>query len=155
MIGDGWPLRWEVAHDDGHYDVQGHLNNVAALEIFQELRVRYMGGLVGRREMGLVARDHVVGVRELVTSYITEARPGEPLVGHCRILGRSRRSWAFDEVITTGERVVARCRVVECAIGDGRAIEVPEPFWARVQQVEGRELPVRELPVGRTPWEQS
>src|SRR5260221_11418527 len=93
----GYPAQLSIRPRENHYDIQGHLNNVAAVRIFQDVRVWYMSSLVRPVVGGLVARGYVVGVRELVTSYVTEARPGEQLFGGCRILGRSRRSWCFDE----------------------------------------------------------
>lgn len=149
----GYPVAMKVDPRPEHYDTQGHLNNVAAIRIFQDIRVIYMRDRVGRRRLNLLPREYVIGVRELVTSYLTEARPGEQLYAGCRVLGRSRRSWCFDEVITTADRVVARLRLIECAISEGKAIEVPAALWAAVEAVEGRDLPVRELPVGRTPWD--
>jgi acyl-CoA thioesterase FadM len=113
-----------------------------------------MGDLVGRREVGALTAGHVIGVRELVTTYVTEAHPGEQLYAGCRILGRSRRSYLFDEVLATADRVVSRMRVLECVISGGRAIEIPAGFWAAVEVVEGRTMPIRELPIGRTPWEE-
>ena len=150
---EGYPAALQITPRPDHYDVQGHLNNAAAIRIIQDLRVTYMRDVLGRRRIEGMARGHIVGVREMVTSYIAQAHPGEQLYGGCRILGRSRRSWCFDELICTADRVVVRCRLIECAIHDGRAVEVPADFWAAVEQAEGRELPIRELPVGRTPWD--
>jgi acyl-CoA thioesterase FadM len=148
-----YPLAVTIPQSPEHYDVQGHLNNVQAIELFQLLRVLYMGRIVGRRRIGLVAKDHVVGVRELVASYVTQAHPGEQLFGGCRMLGRSTRAWLFDEVIVTADRLVARCRVVECAIKDGRAVPVPKAFWEVIEEAEGRAMPIGDLPIGRTPWD--
>ena len=96
----------------------------------------------------------VIGVREMVCSYVTEAMPAEELRGGCRVLGRSRRSYLFDEVLAAGERVVARVRVLECMIDReaGRAIDIPESFWSIFERMEGRSMPPGPLPFPRTDW---
>jgi acyl-CoA thioesterase FadM len=150
---DGYPLVTVVDVPATAYDEQGHLNNVAVLKLFEQLRRRYMletGHL--RREM--LPPGMVVGVREMVCSYVTEALPSEELHGGCRVLGRSRRAYLFDEVLAAEERVVARARVLECVVdrGAGRAIEIPAEFWAIFEKIEGREMPPGPLPFPRTAW---
>jgi acyl-CoA thioesterase FadM len=135
------------------YDEQGHLNNVAYLQLFEKLRREYMfvGGRL-RREM--LPLGLVVGVRELICRYESEALPGEALRGGCRVVGRTERSYLFDEILVSGERVVARARVLECVIDRdrGRAVPIPHEFWALFERVEGRAMPPGPLPFPRTEW---
>jgi acyl-CoA thioesterase FadM len=150
---EGYPHVAVVEVPEGAYDEQGHLNNVAVLRLFEQLRRQYMfatGHL--RREM--LPPGTVVGVREMVCSYVTEAMPSEELRGGCRVLGRSHRSYLFDEVLAAGDRVVARVRVLECVIdrAAGRAIEIPADFWSIFERMEGRPMPPGPLPFPRTDW---
>ena len=149
-----FPLAVDVATTPRHYDEQGHLNNGAAVLLFNGLRRRYVQELLALHGgAGLVAAGEVVGVRELACRYESEARPGEDLRGGCRVLGRSRRSWLYDQLLVTGERIVARCRVIECVIRDGAAVEVPAAFWRIVEAAEGRTMGPGPLPGPRTDWE--
>jgi acyl-CoA thioesterase FadM len=150
---DGYPVVARVDVPEGAYDEQGHLNNVAVLALFEQLRRRYMMG-AGQLRREMLPEGLVVGVRELVCSYVTEAMPTEELHGGCRVLGRSQRAYLFDEVLAAGERVVARARVLECVIdrAAGRAMEIPDDFWAVFERLEGRSMPPGPLPFPRTPW---
>jgi acyl-CoA thioesterase FadM len=159
-----YPCTADVSPPAEAFDEQGHLNNVAYLELFATLRRQYMfnGGRL-RREMLPVGL--VVGVRELICRYESETMPGESLTGGCRVLGRSERSYLFDEILvaapTVGSsgdsaegRVVARARVLECVIDRERGVALPIPaeFWAFIERVEGRAMPAGPLPFPRTDW---
>ena len=150
---DGYPFVDDVDVPESAYDEQGHLNNVAVLRLFEQLRRNYMAATGGLHREFLPA-GLVIGVREMVCSYVTEAMPSEELRGACRVLGRSRRSYLFDEVLAAGDRVVARVRVLECVIEReaGRAIEIPEEFWSIFERMEGRSMPPGPLPFPRTDW---
>jgi acyl-CoA thioesterase FadM len=161
---DGYTAILDITPPEAAYDEQGHLNNVEVLRLFETLRRHYMFQAGGLRRQHL-GEGLVVGVREMVCSYVTEAMPGEALVGGCRVLGRSERSYLFDEVIvatsTVGssgrpdaDRVVARARVLECVIDRalGTAISIPPAFWAVIEGVEGRAMPPGPLPFPRTDW---
>ncbi len=149
----GYPVVTTVEVPEGGYDEQGHLNNVAVLRLFEKLRRHYMLG-TGRLRREILPPGIVVGVREMVCSYVTEAMPSEELRGGCRVLGRSQRAYLFDEVLAVGERVVARARVLECVIdrAAGRAIEIPADFWTIFERMEGRAMPPGPLPFPRTDW---
>ena len=152
-IFDGYPVVDTVDVPESAYDEQGHLNNVAVLQLFEQMRRKYMLA-TGRLRREMLPPGFVVGVREMVCSYVTEALPSEVLRGGCRVLGRSRRSYLFDEVLAVDERVVARARVLECMIdrSAGRAVEIPEAFWSIFERIEGRPMPPGELPFPRTDW---
>jgi acyl-CoA thioesterase FadM len=150
---DGYTVTLDITPPEAAYDEQGHLNNVAVLQLFETLRRHYMF------QTGKLRREHlgeglVVGVREMVCSYVTEAMPSEALVGGCRVIGRSNRSYLFDEIICAGDRVVARARVLECVIDRelGAAIAIPAAFWSVIEQVEGQAMPPGQLPFPRTEW---
>jgi acyl-CoA thioesterase FadM len=152
-IFDGYPLETVVDVPESGYDEQGHLNNVAVLRLFEQLRRKYMMK-TGHLRREVLPEGLVIGVREMVCSYVTEAMPSEELHGGCRVLGRSRRAYLFDEVLAAGNRVVARARVLECVIdrNAGRAVEIPADFWAIFERMEGRSMPPGPLPFPRTDW---
>lgn len=151
---DAYTLVVDVDVPAAAYDEQGHLNNVAVLDLFEKLRRQYM------LQAARLRRDHipdgyVVGVREMVCSYVSEALPGEQLRGGCRVLGRQRRSYLFDEVLVAADdRVVARARFLEVVIdrAAGKAVEIPDPLWRYIEGIEGRSMPPGPLPFPRTEW---
>ena len=136
-----------------HFDEQGHLNNVGFLRLFEKLRREYMFNS-GRLRREMLPVGLVVGVRELVCRYEAEVMPGQPLRGGCRVLGRSQRSYLFDEALAVGDRIVARCRALECVIDreQGKAVPIPSEFWALFERVEGRAMPPGKLPFPRSDW---
>jgi acyl-CoA thioesterase FadM len=138
---------------DDHFDEQGHLNNVGFLRLFERLRREYMFG-AGRLRREALPGGLVVGVRELVCRYEAEVMPGQGLRGGCRVLGRSERSYLFDEILAVDDRVVARCRVLECVIdrGRGKAVPIPDEFWALFERIEARTMPPAKLPFPQSDW---
>ena len=162
---DGYTVVTTVDVPEAAYDEQGHLNNVAVLRLFEQLRRQYMLG-AGQLRREMLPDGLVVGVREMVCSYVTEAMPTEELRGGCRVLGRTNRSYLFDEILaavptvgssgrSSGERVVARARVLECVIdrAAGRAVVIPAEFWSVFERLEGRAMPPGTLPFPRTDWD--
>ena len=159
---DGYAVVLDITPDDSAYDEQGHINNVEVLKLFETLRRHYIfqTGKLRRQHLG---EGLVVGVREMVCSYVTEAYPGEALVGGCRVVGRSERSYLFDEIVVAADthrvaadthRVVARARVLECVIDRelGKSISIPPAFWSMIEKVEGRAMLPGPLPFPRTDW---
>jgi acyl-CoA thioesterase FadM len=150
----GYTLIVDLDVPSSGFDEQGHVNNVAVLELFQVLRRRYMGDVIGRRDSGLIPADAVVGVRELICRYESELMPGEAVRGGCRIVGRSERSYLFDEQLVVGERVIARCKVLECVVdrSAARAMPIPETLWTAIEAAEGRAMAPGALPFPRSDW---
>jgi len=150
---DGYTLVTDIDVPESAYDDQGHLNNVAVLQLFEKLRRQYM------LQKGRLRREHippgyVVGVRERVCSYVPEAMRGEQLRGGCRVVGRNRRSYLFDEIIVASTRVVARGRFLEVVIdrAQAKAVEIPDTLWTYIESVEGRRMEPGPLPFPRTDW---
>jgi acyl-CoA thioesterase FadM len=125
-------------HDDGYrfviglkstaddFDQQGHLNNVAAVHYFQDVRIGYvMTRLAPRwtdhlREHGLV-RQGKAGIME---ERIVEAATG---------------------------RAVARAWIVQLLVQAGRVVEYPAWYWEVIAEAEG--APVHVIDAGaRAPW---
>ncbi len=91
-----------VAHLDpptSAFDGQGHLNNAAVAQIFNDLRVTYMTSAnpeFGRR---LAEQGYVVAVREMHLLFESQGMPGERFVGGVRIEGRRGRAQITEQRI--------------------------------------------------------
>jgi acyl-CoA thioesterase FadM len=139
---------------DGDFDQQGHLNNVAAVRYFQDLRIGYvMDRLAPRWTDHLRAGELVLVARELHVLYETEGMPGERFVGAARVRLRQGRAGVMEERLVeraTG-RPVARAWVVQLLVRDGRVVDYPDWYWDLLARSEG--APVQVLDAGaRRPW---
>ena len=141
----------ETVADD--FDAQGHLNNAATVRLFNDLRVAYVQGEVGFEWAAMLRRDSiVVAARELHVLYESEGFPGESFVGGMRYVRREGKASVLEERIveaTTG-RPIARAWVVQLLVQDGTVVEWPLLYFARVAEIEGREIPIE--PRRHTPW---
>ncbi len=144
---------------DAHYDMQGHLNNAAALSLFNDLRIGYITHVVGGAwPAGLDMGNRIFAVADLFCSFLSEGFPGESYLGGTRIIGRTRVAWCYDQVLVAeaDRRVLARARVVHLVVdrAAGGVVPVPEEFWALVEQAEGHPIPpAAQLPVPRLTWD--
>ncbi len=137
-----------VAHLDppaSAFDGQGHLNNAAVAQIFNDLRVTYM--TLANPEFGrrLAEQGYVVAVREMHLLFESQGMPGERFVGGVRIEGRRGRAQITEQRIVEEQRgrAVARAWLLHLLVQDGRVIDWPETYWERVAAVEGRAMPAR------------
>jgi acyl-CoA thioesterase FadM len=147
----------QVLYDDGYrfvvpveapadgFDGQGHLNNAAVAQIFNDLRVAYM--LRAQPELGrrLGERGYVVAVREMHVLYETQTMPGERLVGAVRIEGRRGRAQVAEQRIveqSTG-RPLARAWLIHLILRDGQVADWPDDYWETVAKIEDRPMPDR------------
>jgi hypothetical protein len=77
--------------------------------------------------------------------------PGEELVCGIRMAGRIRRSCTFEGVLSHGFDGplihLAQMVTVFVDTASRMAVQVPPAFWAAVERVEGRSIPVAESPV--------
>jgi acyl-CoA thioesterase FadM len=136
-------------------DVQGHLNNVAAVRLFQDLRVQFV---LERLAPGAVALydDVVVVVADQHVHYASQGSLDETYTGGLRVLGRTDKAYCYDEILWAGERVVARCRLVELFVSrsTGRVMTLPDEFVERLSAAAGRSVPhLTELPLPRLAWD--
>lgn len=148
-------FRWvrEIVPDERDFDLQGHLNNAATVQLFGRLRVRYLQDCVGEH-WGL-HRDgagHLLVVKEMHVLYESEGLPGERFAGATRAVQRSGRAIILEQrlVELTAARPVARKWLVQLLIADGRAQPWPERYLEGIEAFEGRPLvDVSHLPRAR------
>ena len=143
---DGYRFVVPIELPDDAYDGQGHLNNAAVAQIFNDLRIAYM--IEAHPELGaqLGAQGYVVAVREMHTLFESQGLPGERFVGASRIEGRRGRAQITEQRIveaSTG-RPVARAWLVHLLLRDGQVVDWPQEYWATLVAIEGRPMP--ELP---------
>jgi hypothetical protein len=71
--------------------------------------------------------------------------PGEHFVGGMKYVGREGKAAVLEQRIveaTTG-RPLARAWVVQLLVQDGKVVDWPARYFARVAEIEGRVLAVR------------
>ncbi|HEY7137918.1 MAG TPA: thioesterase family protein [Acidimicrobiia bacterium] len=161
-LGDGMA----VLSDDGYsfvspidtleddFDAQGHLNNVAAVRYFQDLRIGYvMTRLAPRWTEHLRDERLVLVARELHVLYETEGMPGESFVGAARVRTRQGRAGIMEERIVEARtgRPVARAWVVQLLVRDGRVVDYPDWYWELLERSEGAPVHLVERSA-RAPW---
>lgn len=143
---DGYRFVISVDLPDSAFDGQGHLNNAAVAQIFNDLRVAYM--ITAHPELGarLGERGYVVAVREMHMLFESQGMPGERFVGGSRIEGRRGRAQITEQRIVeeSGGRPVARAWLVHVLLHDGQVADWPDDYWEMLSQLEGRAMP--ELP---------
>jgi acyl-CoA thioesterase FadM len=142
---DGYRFVVPVDTPDSAFDGQGHLNNAAVAQIFNDLRVAYM--ITAQPELGrsLAERGYVIAVREMHVLFESQAMPGERLIGGVRVEGR--RGWAqvteqriVEESIG---RSVASAWLVHLILRDGRVVDWPDGYWETVADIEARAMPAQ------------
>lgn len=133
---------------------QDHLNNGAAVRMFNELRMAYIAANLAPDWPRFVrGSDRTVVVRELHVQYDTEGWIHEHFVGATRWAARRGKAGLVEQRLVEAEtaRPLARAWVVQLLLGEQGAVEsFPDWFWDAIADLEGG--PVPELPSVRTPW---
>ncbi len=133
---------------------QAHLNNSAAVRMFNELRVAYVAAhLAPEWPQHLRRGGMTVVVRDLRVEYQSEALMDEQFVGSTRWAARRGKSGLVEHrlVEQTTARPVARAWVVQLHLGATGAVEAfPDWFWELIEATEGSPVPVIED--ARQPW---
>jgi acyl-CoA thioesterase FadM len=91
----------------------------------------------------------VPAMRRVSYSLDNEAFAGQALQRGIKMAARSRRSCTFSAGLWNAEdgRMIHSAEMVTVFIEPGRgAVEIPSDFWAGVEKIEGREIPVAERP---------
>jgi acyl-CoA thioesterase FadM len=141
---EGYRFVIPVVPVESDYDGQGHLNNAATVRLFNDLRVAYVRGEVGPSWIEILENDKfVVAARELHVLYESEGMPGEVFVGGMRYVRREGKAAVLEERLVEAEtgRAVARAWVLQLLVREGTVVDWPDPFFARVAEIEGREIP--------------
>ena len=93
----------------------------------------------------------MVAAREVHVLYESEGLPGESFVGAMRYVRREGKAAVLEQRLVeaaTG-RPVARAWVVQLLVQEGTVVDWPDSYFARVAEIEGREIPVGPAPAGR------
>jgi acyl-CoA thioesterase FadM len=144
LAADGYRFVVPVEASAGDFDAQGHLNNAATVRLFNDLRIAYVRDGVGDEWLGTLRRDGlVVAAREVHVLYESEGLPGEVFVGALRYIRREGKAAVLEQRLVeamTG-RAVARAWVVQLLVRDGKVVDWPDEYFARVAAIEGRAIP--------------
>jgi acyl-CoA thioesterase FadM len=135
-------------------EYQDHLNNTAAVRMFNDLRVAYVAARFAPDWPRYVRRSGLtLVVRELHVAYDSEGWMHEKYVGATRVDQRRGKSLILDQrlVEATSGRSLARAWVLQLLVGtDGRVIEFPDLYFELATKAQG--APVPELAATRTDW---
>ena len=132
-----------------------HLNNAAAVRMFNEVRVAYTA-----RHLAPEWPRHVrriggrVVVRELHVRYDREGTVDERFVAGMRVVARRGKASVVDQALVeaTSGASLARAWVVMLHLdGTGAVVAFPDLYWDLVAEVEGAPVPVFDGLV-RAPW---
>jgi acyl-CoA thioesterase FadM len=152
---DGYCVIFDVTpmpEDADEY--QDHLNNSAAVRMFNELRMAYVAARLAPDWPRYVRRGNLaVVVRELHVEYESEGWMHERFVGGTRISRRRGKSGIHEQhlVEAATARSLARAWLVQLLVdSDGRVIDWPEWYWEAIAAVEG--VPAAEIGGERQSW---
>ena len=140
--------------DADHDEWQDHLNNGAAVRMFNDLRMAYVATNLAPDWVAYIWKQQLsVVVRELHVQYESEGRISEGFVGGTRISRRQGKAGFIEQRLVEARdaRPVARAWIVQLLVGDGRATDWPDWYWERVAGVEGAPVPIVE-PTPRAPF---
>jgi acyl-CoA thioesterase FadM len=141
---DGYRFVVPVEAAASDFDAQEHLNNAATVRLFNDLRVAFVHGEIGRDWVEFLRSDEiVVAAREVHVLYESEGLPGEAFVGALRYLRREGKAAVLEERLveaSTG-RPVARAWVVQLLVQHGKVVDWPEGYFARVAAIQGADIP--------------
>ena len=136
----------EVAGEVG----QHHLIDFQTQELVSVLWATYL-----RRVRSVIAPGpaHPV-LRSVSYSLHNEAFPGEPLRVGIRMVRRSRRSCTLAASVWHPDdgRTVHAAEMLTVFVDPSRgvAVEIPADFWAEVERLEGRPIPIPPVPLSRS-----
>lgn len=153
---EGFRVVFDVEPVDADRDeYQDHLNNTAAVRMFNELRIAYVASHLAPDWPRYVRRTGTVVVRELHVLYESEGWMHDRYVGAVRWAERRGKASLLEErlVEATTARPLARAWVVQLLVTPDGVAPFPEWLWAMVAEAEGGPVPV---PVAdgatRAPW---
>jgi acyl-CoA thioesterase FadM len=153
---DGFGTVFDVDPVDADRDeYQDHLNNTAAVRMFNELRVAYIAARFAPQwPKYLRAENLTVVVRELHALYESEGWMHERYVGATRVAERRGRAGIVEQrlVEAATARPLARAWIVQLLVGaDGSVTDWPPWWWEMVTEVQGAPARTVEV-VARPAW---
>lgn len=132
-----------------------HLNNAAAVRMFNEVRVAYTARHLAPDWPRYVRRiGGRVVVRELHVRYDREGTVDERFVAGMRVVQRRGKAVVVDQALVeaTSGASLARAWVVMLHLdGTGAVVPFPDLYWDRVAEVEGAPVPGSDG-AARDPW---
>jgi len=151
---DGFPVAFDVdVLDDDRDEYQDHLNNTAAVRMFNELRIAYVAARLAPRWPKYVrGAGLTIAVRELHVLYESEGWLHEGYVGATRVAQRRGRAVVVEQrlVEAATARPLARAWVLQLLLGGDGVLDWPDWFFDLVAEVQGAPVPV--VPATRPPW---
>jgi acyl-CoA thioester hydrolase len=121
-----YPLAFDIAQRYGDVDRQGHLNNVAIAEMYQEARLALL-----QRALGPALADFRIVVAEQTLRFLAEGfGPMQTLIGS-GVLRLGRSSYGFAHAMFQGGRCIGLCDTALVNVGaDGKAAPLPDEVRA-------------------------
>jgi acyl-CoA thioesterase FadM len=151
---DGYPVVFDVETlEDDRDEYQDHLNNTAAVRIFNELRIAYIAARYAPDWPRYVRRAGLtVVVRELHVAYESEGWMHEAYVGATRVAQRRGRAVVLEQrlVEAANARPLARAWILQLLVGADGVADWPDWYFDLVGEVQG--APVPDVPATRPPW---
>ena len=152
---EGFRAVFDVEPIDADRDrYQDHLNNSAAIRMFNELRVAYVAAYLTPDWVRYLRRSNgTVVVRETHALYESEGWMHERFVGAVRWVERRGKAGLVEQrlVEATTARALARAYVVQLHVSLEGVAAFPDFFWEMVAAVEGAPVPTTDGSA-RTPW---
>ncbi|HEV2309619.1 MAG TPA: thioesterase family protein [Acidimicrobiia bacterium] len=151
---DGYPVVFDVESLEADRDeYQDHLNNTAAVRMFNELRIAYVAARYAPAWPRFVRRAGLtIVVRELHVAYESEGWMHERYVGATRVAQRRGRAVVLEQrlVEASTARALARAWILQLLVGAAGVADWPGWYFDLVAEVQG--APVPERPPTRPPW---
>ena len=153
---DGYTVVFDVDPVEADRDeYQDHLNNTAAVRMFNELRTAYVAAHLAPRWPKFLRHEGMtVVVRELHVLYEREGWMHERYVGATRYRERRGKAAIVEQCLVekSSAAPLARAWILQLLVGsDGRATEWPEWFWTMVHDLQGAVVPTI-ADAHRLPW---
>jgi acyl-CoA thioesterase FadM len=120
-----------------------HLVDYQTQEMVSTLWSKYLA----RARQDLSPSPVTPAMRRVSYSLDNEAFAGQTLQRGIKVVGRSRRSCTFAAALwhTSDGRMVHSAEIVTVFVEPGTgAVAIPDDFWAAVERIEGRAIPVAE-----------
>jgi acyl-CoA thioesterase FadM len=135
-------------------EYQDHLNNTAAVRMFNELRIAYVATHLTPDWVRYVRREgRTVVVREIHAQYESEGWMHERYVGAVRWSERRGKAGLVEQrlVDAATARPLARAWVVQLLVTPDGVAAFPDWFWEQVAEIEGGRIPESDG-ASRAPW---
>ena len=151
---DGYPVAFDVESLDADRDeYQDHLNNTAAVRMFNELRIAYVAARYAPDWPRFVRRASLtIVVRELHVAYESEGWMHEQYVGATRGAQRRGKAVVLEQrlVEASTARPLARAWILQLLVGADGVADWPDWYFDLVADVQG--APVPNVPPTRPTW---